>query len=105
MSNWQYHATPDAVAELLRGGGEFVEPTKILKDIGEVHAVAVPPGSPHSIAQIVVHMHYWQKVNIAKAKGEPATRPARLDDTFTAPLPETWRNLVNEFLAGIEECQ
>jgi hypothetical protein len=104
MSDWQFHATPDAVAELLRGGGEYVEPAKILNDIGEVHAAAVPPGSPHSIAQIVSHMHYWQKVNIAKAKGEPAPRPARLDDTFTSPLPGTWRHLVNDFLAGIEEC-
>ena len=71
MSHWQYHASPDAVAELLRGGGEFVEPGKILEDLGETHAVAVPPGSPHSIAQIVTHMYYWQQVNIAKAKGEP----------------------------------
>jgi hypothetical protein len=105
MSDWQFHATPDAVGELLRGGGEFVEPAKILQDIGETQAVAVPPGSPHSIAQIVVHMHYWQQVNIAKANGQQPPRPARLDDTFTAPLPGTWRHLVNEFLAGIETCQ
>jgi hypothetical protein len=105
MSGWQYHATPNAVQELLRGGGEFVEPAKILEDLGETQAVAVPPGSPHSIAQIVAHMHYWQRVNIAKANGQPAPRPARLDDTFVAPLPGTWRHLVTEFLAGIETCQ
>ena len=99
---WEYHATPEAVGELLRGGGEFNEPERILSDLTTEQACQTPPGSPYSIAQVVAHLHYWQEAQIMNIQGEPLPRPAHLDDTFAAPEPAEWEALKSAFLAGIE---
>jgi hypothetical protein len=103
MSPHDYSASAAAVRELLRGGGEFVEPAGILSDLSEEQASAVPPGSPHSIAQIVSHMHFYQGSQLAGVRGGEWPKPEHLDDTFAAPPAGSWPALVADFLAGIEE--
>jgi DinB superfamily len=104
MSPHDYAASAAAVRELLRGGGEFVEPARLLTDLTEEQASAVPPGSPHSIAQVVAHMQWNQAGELARLHGEPSPQPEHLDDTFVAPPAGAWPGLVAEFLAGIEEA-
>jgi hypothetical protein len=60
MSAHVYITSAAGVREMLRGGGEFVEPAEILSDLTEAQALTVPAGSPHSIAQIVSHMQFYQ---------------------------------------------
>jgi hypothetical protein len=105
MSDWQYSVSPEAVAELLRGGGEFNPPERILSDLTEEEAVAVPPGAPHSVSQIVAHLHWAQDGLLAHLRGENWPHPAHLDDTFAPIPPGSWRPLVASFLAGIEACR
>lgn len=101
MADWQYHVTPDGVQELLRGGGEFNTPERILSDLTAEQAYLKPPGSPYSIAQVVAHLHYWQERQVATALGEARPRPEHLDDTFVAPDPAEWAALVSAFLGGV----
>jgi hypothetical protein len=104
MSPYDYDASSPAVRELFRGGGEFVEPARILTDLTEEQAAAVPAGSPYSIAQIVAHMQWCQGGELARLRGEPWPQPEHLDDTFAPPPAGTWNALVATFLAGIDEA-
>jgi hypothetical protein len=110
MGQVLYSASSDAVKELLDGDGQFVIPRDILNDITEEQAVMILPGSPHCIAQILSHMHYFQEAELAALRGEqwprpPFSIPEHLDDTFAAIAPGTWRALVADFLAGLEACK
>ena len=99
-----YHVSPTAVKEMLTGGGEFVPPERLLGDLTEAQALAVPPGSPYSIAVLVAHMHFWQERNIEKACGLKAPRPEHLDDTFSIVQAGAWPSLRENFLDGLEVC-
>lgn len=99
----QKTASPAAVQELLTGSGEFLPPGRLLHDLTEEQARLVPPGSPHSITQIVAHMQWWQAYQIARIRGEEPPRPEHLDDTFAPPSPGEWAALVARFLAGLDE--
>ncbi len=101
---YDYHVSPSGVKELLTGGGEFIPPERLLGDLTEAQALAVPPGSPYSIAVLVAHMHFWQDRNIRRALGEKPARPANLDDTFPEVRAGEWESLRNVFLAGLQIC-
>ncbi len=100
----KYHVSAAGVGEMLTGGGEFLPPGRLLGDLTEAQALAVPPGSLYSIAQIVAHMHFWQESNIARALGDRPERPRHLEDTFPAPQPGDWDALRFAFLGGLATC-
>src|SRR5438552_18908082 len=100
MYRWEYEASPGAVRELLKGGGEFNPPDRILQDLTEVQATAAPPGMPHSIAQILSHTHFYQEKTLAHLRGDDRPGAAHLDATFASIQPGSWRQLVADFLAG-----
>lgn len=101
----KFDASPDAVSEMLSGGGEFLTPQTLLSDLTEEQATALPPASPYSIAQVVAHMHYWQERQLAHQRGEKPPSPNTLEATFAAPPSGTWDTLVQDFLAGIAACR
>jgi hypothetical protein len=104
-NNLRYAATPDAVKELLDGGGEFVPPPRLLNDLTEAQATAVPPGSPYSIAQILNHMHYFQGKVLAELRGESWPDVAHLDDTFASIEAGAWSGLRAAFLEGLDSAR
>ena len=99
-----FSVSPAGIAEMLTGGGEFVPPARMLGDLTEAQALAVPPGSPYSIAVLVAHMGYWQNRNIERACGLKEPRPEHLDDTFPTVQPGEWAALRENFLTGLEVC-
>lgn len=103
-STHKYHVSAAGVGELLIGGGEFLPPERLLGDLTEAQALAVPPGSPYSIAVLVAHMRYWQERNITRARGENPIRPEHLDDTFPVPQAGEWDALRTAFLGGLDAC-
>jgi hypothetical protein len=100
-----YAASPSAVGELLDGGGEFQPPDRILSDLTEAQAVAVPKGSPYSIAQILAHTHFYQQATLTQLRGEDWPRPAHLEETFAPITLGGWGSLVDAFLNGIAEAK
>lgn len=57
-----YHiADRDLLTGLLSGEGGFHGPAIVLNGLSAEQAVAKPDGLPHSIAEIVAHMCYWQE--------------------------------------------
>jgi len=100
----KYMVSPAAVRALLAGDDEFLSPQRLLGDLTEAQALAVPPGSLYSIAGIVAHMHFWQERGIALALGGKPSRPEHLDDTFPTPQPGDWDALRLAFLDGLATC-
>ncbi len=104
MNRRRFAVTGDAVKEMLTGGGEFLPPERLLGDLTEAQALAIPSGSTYSIAVLVAHMHFWQERNIQRARGKKPERPARLDDTFPPVEIGAWEGLRRDFLKGLEVC-
>ena len=100
----KYHVSAAGVGEMLTGGGEFLPPGRLLGDLTEAQALAVPRGSLYSIAGIVAHMHFWQERNIARAHGKDQPRPEHLEDTFPIPVAGGWVVLRAAFLNGLGVC-
>jgi len=46
---------------LLRGAHAYLSPTAALGGLSAAHAASQPMGVPHSIAEIVAHMAFWQE--------------------------------------------
>lgn len=100
------HTVPaEAVAKLLDGDQEFLEPARLLSDLIEEQAMAVPSGSPYSIAQVTMHIHFWQGREIERAQGETQPKVDDLDATFAAPPAGEWNKLVVDVLAGVEQVK
>ena len=100
----EYHVSAAGVGKLLTGGGEYLPPDRLLGDLTEAQALALPPGSLYSIAGIVAHMQFWQERNIARARGEDGPRPEHLEDTFPTPIADGWDALRDAFLNGLGAC-
>ena len=54
-------ADGSVVIDILDGTGLFQEPAAVLDGLTDDEAHAKPHGLPHSIADIVAHMCYWQE--------------------------------------------
>lgn len=95
----------EVVGALLDGDQEFLEPARLLSDLIEEQAMAVPSGSPYSIAQVTMHIHFWQEREIGRAQGETQPKVDDLDATFAAPPAGEWNKLVADVLAGVEQVK
>ncbi len=98
-------ASAEAICGLLDGDGQFLAPARLLSDLTEEQAMAVPPGSPYSIAQVAAHLRFWQQREIVWARGETPPKVDDLEATFTAPPAGTWHPLVQDVLACMEQLK
>lgn len=102
MSDNFFTAAAEDVKGWQDGKGEYQAPAVVLTDLTEEQATMVPAGSPYSIAQILAHMNYWQGRRFAKIRGEEWPEAEHLADTFAAPAPGAWNDLVKQFLGDLE---
>jgi uncharacterized damage-inducible protein DinB len=95
--------------ELLRSvaafEGAFQPPEVVLEGLGEEQAAARPHGAPHSIAQIVGHMWYWQDFFNRIAQEGFRGFPEHAADGWPAVAPGEWDELRARFLATVELSQ
>ena len=97
--------SPKALRLLLDGSNEFTEPVRVLSDLTAANALAMPQGSPHSIAQILAHMHFWQQFMIALMRQESPAYPQTEADGWPSIEAEQWPELVANFLADLERLK
>ena len=71
-------------------------------------AGSVPPGSPHSIWQLLCHMNYWLDYDLRRIRAEAPPYPAHNDESFpSAPGPrgaEEWQEGVARFQQLLADC-
>ena len=86
-------------------GMEFTPFSRALNGIDGELATSRPGGSPHSIAQVLGHMRFWQSRLLGLiADGEP--RPvAHAQEGWPQVSAEEWPQLVSSYLEGLEELR
>ena len=86
------------IKNLLKGPG-FTAPERVLSGLTQKQATTKPCDSPHSIADILAHLNFWQNWAMSAIGGEPNPMPATAADGWVR-LTDSWDDLVKEFLAG-----
>ena len=92
--------SPEALELLLDEGSPFTPPSRILSGLSAQEACRAVAGQPHTIAEIVAHLHFWQTYTLALARGELAAPPTHAAEGWPAAPPDDWERLRRAFLAG-----
>jgi uncharacterized damage-inducible protein DinB len=91
------------IKHLLEGPG-FTPLEQALSGLTLEQATAKTCDSPHSIADILAHLNFWQSWAITAIKGEPKPMPNKAADGWVG-LTGSWDDLVSEFFKGLEEAK
>jgi uncharacterized damage-inducible protein DinB len=91
------------IAETLRQiieGEDFNPPAKMLK-ISAKRACSIAPGAPYSIATNVWHADYWNRLWLAKLRGEKFGSKNIWADDWQVPTEKDWPETRDRFLANL----
>ena len=90
---------------VLGGEGVFLGPAAVLDGLTDGQAQAKPGGLPHSIAEIVAHMCYWQEwFNTCAVSGFTAIAEHAADGWPPVPA-DGWDALRARYLDSIQEAK
>ncbi len=87
-----------AVGNLFPGGPANVSWERALEGLGAEDAARVPEMLPHSVAQIVAHVAFWQDFLLEEAGGGAPLRPEYAAGGWPAPGP--WEEEQARLLTG-----
>src|SRR5262245_7367193 len=79
-------------------------PPQILADVAEPDAMRHFTGIPHSIADIVAHMDFWQSWFLRRCRGEFAPMAASASLGWPNVAEGSWTSLRERFASGIKEA-
>ncbi len=89
---------PMRLDTLLKGAHAYLSPPAALAALSAEQAAARPHGAPHSIAEIVAHMAFWQGWFLDRCDGVSAPMPASA--SLGWPAPADWSAVQDRFEAG-----
>lgn len=89
-----------AVGNLFRGGPANVSWERALEGLSAEDAARQPEHLPHSVAEIVAHVQFWQAFLIRAVQGEPVTWPKHAAEGW--PEHTDWETLKAGFLRDVE---
>ena len=93
---------PEFLQFLLADGvGGFTPFARALDGLSPEDAVRKPEGSPHSVAEVVAHMVFWQERFLRIVDGEAPAPVKHAADGWPAVTAEEWPGLVRRYLAGL----
>ncbi len=95
----------DFLVFMLEGGKAFTNPPSLLGDLQASDAVATVEASPHTIANIVSHLDYWQTWFMKGVEGELEPYPDSLSGTFFPVKEDEWQNLKDNFFTTQEKIK
>jgi uncharacterized damage-inducible protein DinB len=81
----------------------FMPPAQILSDLRDRDAMTRVDGAPHSVAEIVAHLVFWESWFLKRCRGE--AEPMITQATLGWPVVGAgeWDELRGRFLQGLEE--
>jgi uncharacterized damage-inducible protein DinB len=88
--------------ELLLDTTPFIAPAQGLDGLAPDDADRRLPGAPHTIAEIVAHLAFWQDWFLDRARGTGTVMPASAGLGWAAPPPGSWGSGRQAFLDGLE---
>ncbi|MBN1934903.1 MAG: DinB family protein [Anaerolineae bacterium] len=93
------------ISLLEAGGGAFMGYARALSGLSDVQARVLIEGSPHSAADILGHLNFWQAWALDKIAGKTIPVPEHAEGGWPKIGEGEWENLVETFLAGLEACK
>ncbi|GHF50348.1 hypothetical protein HNQ07_002921 [Deinococcus metalli] len=93
---------PAALERLLDEGSPFTPPHRVLNGLDAAQACQRVPGAPHTVAEIVAHLRFWQLYTLALARGEQPATPEHAALGWPAATEDGWDTLRRDFLAGLD---
>jgi uncharacterized damage-inducible protein DinB len=90
------------VRDLLIDTYTNIPPASALAALDEGAALRKIPGAPHSIAEIVAHMNFWQIWFTKRCSGDAEPMAATASLGWPPASPGCWDSLRDQFLAGLE---
>ena len=104
MPKHELSPAPIVMDWLLGGYWEFADPRSFLPKVSADAALRDVPGAPYTVARLLAHANWWQRVRIETAKGGdfPSDFTPQVDD-WPDVTAEDWPALVVDFLDGIDE--
>lgn len=85
---------------LLRGAHAYLSPVPALAGLSAGHAASRPAGVPHSIAEIVAHMAFWQEWFLDRCDGKVVPSPTSAALGWPKVDDEHWDAVRERFEAG-----
>jgi hypothetical protein len=97
-------ASPKALEGLIEEWSSFTPASRALDGLTPGQAVSKLEGWPYSIAEVVAHMLFWQRLDhVTIETGEEPEVPASAD--WPAVTRNDWPLLKDEFLASLEKTR
>jgi uncharacterized damage-inducible protein DinB len=102
-----FHRVDDRrlLTSVLDGEGVHLRPAAILDGLTTQQAHAKPHGAPHSIAEIVAHLCYWQEWSNGCAGAGFTGIAQHAVDGWPAVRPDGWDALRTRYLDSLEEAK
>ena len=88
--------------ELLTDTTPFMPPGRILDGLSAADAETRAPGAPHSIAEVVAHMVFWQEWFGRRAQGAGEPMASHAAQGWPQVAPGTWDAVRQRFMAHLE---
>lgn len=87
---------------LADGSGGFTPFRRALDGLSGEEAVRRPEASPHSVADVLAHMAFWQQRFLRLVDGEEPQPVPHASDGWPSVDADEWPALVERYLAGLE---
>lgn len=88
--------------ELLRDTFAYIQPAAALEGLTDGQATRRVHDAPHSIAEVVAHLTFWQDWFLARCSGDPRPMIASAADGWPPVAEGEWPALNARFLAGLD---
>jgi uncharacterized damage-inducible protein DinB len=81
-----------------------IPPRHALERLAAADAERHPHGAPHSVAEIVAHLCFWQEWFCARCDGDGRPMPAHAAEGWPKVAAGTWPEVQARFLAGLDRA-
>jgi uncharacterized damage-inducible protein DinB len=91
------------IRELLLSPTEYLAPEKTLDGLHNADAERRISGAPHSVAEIVAHLAFWQDWFYARCLGEAKPLPASAAEGWPAVPGNSWPLVQSRFTERLQQ--
>jgi hypothetical protein len=97
--------TREVLLQLIRGKGAHVDSVSCVS-VPYAVAATVPPGFPHSVAQVVEHCVFWIDYELRRIEGRPRPYPTHASESWPqSPSPGSdaaWQEALGRFREALD---
>jgi uncharacterized damage-inducible protein DinB len=91
-----------SVRELLIDTFAYIPPNRAIEALTSADAERRIAGAPHSVAEIVAHLTFWQSWFTRRAQGAAEPMVASAAQGWPSVAPGSWNGLQSQFLSGLD---